>query len=383
MLEIRDVSHAYGETKVLKHVSLQVRDGEFLSLVGPSGCGKSTLLRILAGLLAQDSGSIAMGGRSIDALSPKDRDIAMVFQNYALYPQLTVAQNIALPLRMRRMSLAQRLPLASRLHDGARRARVAIEAEVTAVAKMLSIEELLGRRPGQLSGGQRQRVALGRALVRKPRAFLMDEPLSNLDAELRVQMRSEIAQLHRRLGATIIYVTHDQVEAMTMSTRVAVMMAGEVLQVAPPDEIYAEPACLRVARFIGSPRLNVFPGESDPSGAIHFAGCRVAGPDGGSAGRAAGPVSIGVRPESMVLASRPAEGLVPLVVSHMENLGPDRLAHLSHGTLPGQWVARLPSDGMRFAPGDQVYLDLGQAPKLLFDRYGRRMDPSASAAAAA
>jgi len=380
MLDIRNISHAYGEARVLKDVSLQVRGGEFLSLVGPSGCGKSTLLRIIAGLLAQDSGSIAIGGRPVDDLSPKDRDIAMVFQNYALYPQLTVAQNIALPLRMRRMSLPQRLPLAHLVDRRARQAGAAIHAEVAAVAEMLSIGDLLGRRPGQLSGGQRQRVALGRALVRDPKAFLMDEPLSNLDAELRVHMRSEIAQLHRRLGATIVYVTHDQVEAMTMSTRVAVMMSGELLQVAPPDEIYADPGSLRVAQFIGSPRLNVFPGECDKVGAVHFAGRRVAGI--GPVSVAAGPVSIGVRPERMVLTPRPGEGHVRLTVSHLENLGPDRLVHLAHEAMPGQWVARVSAAGPRVVPGDTVFLDLDGSRKLLFGPDGARIDRPASAVAA-
>jgi len=215
-LAIDRISKSFGRTRILHDVSLAVQDGEFLSLLGPSGCGKSTLLRIIAGLETRDTGSIAIGGRAVDALRPKARDVAMVFQSYALYPHYTVERNIALPLQMRRLSRWQRLPLVGRLLPGSRSARAEIATEVRGVAKALEIEPMLGRKPGQLSGGQRQRVALGRAMVRRPAVFLMDEPLSNLDAKLRVQMRVEIKELQQRLGATIVYVTHDQSEAMTM-----------------------------------------------------------------------------------------------------------------------------------------------------------------------
>ncbi|MEM6441340.1 MAG: ABC transporter ATP-binding protein, partial [Pseudomonadota bacterium] len=237
-VRLRDVGKTFGEVDVLKSVSLDVRDGEFLTLIGASGCGKSTLLRVIAGLEAQTGGSVAIGGRPVDQLRPKDRGIAMVFQTYALYPHMTVAQNMATPLEIDRLWLAERLPLTRHLSLRRRQLREEILADVRRTAEQLKIEPLLDRRPSQLSGGQRQRVALGRAMVRQPDVFLMDEPLSNLDASLRVHMRRELAALHAELGATFIYVTHDQVEAMTMSDRVALMEAGEVLQVGPPDELY-------------------------------------------------------------------------------------------------------------------------------------------------
>jgi multiple sugar transport system ATP-binding protein len=225
-ISIEGVEKRFDTTPVLRGVSATLAPGEFLSLVGPSGCGKTTLLRILAGLEAADAGTVSMGGRDVTRLRPADRDVAMVFQNYALYPHLTAGQNMAVPLAMRRLSVLERLPLVGRLVPGQAGRRRAIAADVRAAAETLRIGHLLDRRPAQLSGGQRQRVALGRALVRRPAAFLMDEPLSNLDAELRAQTRKEIVELHRRAGVTTVYVTHDQVEAMTMSDRVALMLDG-------------------------------------------------------------------------------------------------------------------------------------------------------------
>jgi multiple sugar transport system ATP-binding protein len=264
----RSIRKSFGDTAVLHDVSLDIGDGEFMTFVGPSGCGKTTLLRILAGLEVQDSGEVRLGERVVDRLPPKQRDIAMVFQSYALYPYMTVAENIALPLTMRRLSAWQRLPLLGRFIGTADSIRRGIDADVTQTAMALGLERLLSRRPGQLSGGQRQRVALGRAMVRHPSAFLMDEPLSNLDAKLRVQARTEISELHRRIGGTFVYVTHDQVEAMTMSDRVAVMIDGRLLQVAAPQRLYAEPDDLRVAEFIGSPRINTLDGIVDESGRV-------------------------------------------------------------------------------------------------------------------
>ena len=226
-----------GGVQAVADFSLDVADGEFVVLVGPSGCGKSTLLRIIAGLEQQSDGNILIGGKSVDKLHPSRRDIAMVFQSYALYPHLTVEENIAVPLRMRRLNFVQRLPLISRLLPGASAIRADIDRDVDKSMDMLDITHLRDRKPGQLSGGQRQRVAVGRAMVRDPLAFLMDEPLSNLDAELRVHMRAEITDLHRRLATTFIYVTHDQAEAMTMADRVAVMMDGELLQVDTPSHL--------------------------------------------------------------------------------------------------------------------------------------------------
>ena len=272
-IEIDGITKNFGRTEVLRRVDLDIRPGEFMTLVGPSGCGKSTLLRIVAGLEMQSSGSVRIAEAAVDGLRPRDRDLAMVFQSYALYPHLTVAENIAVPLRMRRLKGHQRWPLVGRLMPGTGSLESAIAAEVQSVAAMLDIGHLLDRKPGQLSGGQRQRVALGRAMVRHPKAFLMDEPLSNLDAKLRVHMRAEIAQLHRRLGTTFIYVTHDQAEAMTMSDRIAVMMDGAVLQVAAPEIVYNDPKDIRVAEFIGSPKINVLNGTVDDAGTVRLGGC--------------------------------------------------------------------------------------------------------------
>lgn len=260
-LSIRDVHKAYGANQILAGLSLDVEEGEFVSLVGPSGCGKSTLLRIIAGLEAQDHGSISINGKPVDALPPKDRQIAMVFQDYALYPHMTVAQNMAMPLIMASLPWHARLPIIERIHPLARRGRHAVKAHILETAQQLGIDHLLERRPAQLSGGQRQRVALGRALVRSPQLFLMDEPLSNLDAKLRTQVRKEIAELHAVSKLTFIYVTHDQTEAMTLSDRVAVMQAGRFLQVAPPVTLYEDPDNIDVARFIGSPEINLLPAQ--------------------------------------------------------------------------------------------------------------------------
>ncbi|WP_423394046.1 ABC transporter ATP-binding protein [Burkholderia sp. LMG 21824] len=240
-LQIKDVRKSYGTNHILNGVDINVDDGELLILVGPSGCGKSTLLNMIAGLETIEEGEIHIGDRCVNRVSPKDRDIAMVFQSYALYPGMTVRQNIEFAMEMRKIPKPERGPVVDR------------------VAKTLQIDSLLERRPAQLSGGQRQRVAMGRALARNPSIFLFDEPLSNLDAKLRVEMRSEIKQLHQRLGATIVYVTHDQVEAMTLGDRIAVMKDGLVQQLGSPEEIYDTPANLYVAGFIGSPNMNFLP----------------------------------------------------------------------------------------------------------------------------
>jgi len=237
-IRIEHVTKSYGGLSVLKDFSLDIADGEFVVLVGPSGCGKSTMLKILAGLEEASSGKVTIGERDVTDLSPGDRDIAMVFQNYALYPHLTVRKNMGFGLKMRGTEAAE------------------IERRVTEAARILAIDHLLDRRPRALSGGQRQRVALGRAIVREPLAFLMDEPLSNLDAKLRVHTRAEISALHKRLGVTTIYVTHDQTEAMTMADRIVIMKDGEIQQIAHPDLMFREPANLFVAGFIGSPGMN-------------------------------------------------------------------------------------------------------------------------------
>ena len=237
-LSVSNVYKRFGAIEVLKGINLEMGSGEFTVLVGPSGCGKSSLLNIIAGLERQSSGSVEIGGRVVDDIPPKDRNIAMVFQSYALYPSMTVRQNITFGMECRNVPRAQR------------------DEAVARVAKLLQIDALLDRKPGQLSGGQRQRVAMGRALVRDPLLFLFDEPLSNLDAQLRAEMRMEIKQLHQRLGSTIVYVTHDQIEAMTLATRIAVMRQGVVQQFADPETVYNRPANLFVARFMGAPPMN-------------------------------------------------------------------------------------------------------------------------------
>jgi multiple sugar transport system ATP-binding protein len=242
-LSIRNVRKNYGHIDILKGIDIELADGEFLVLLGPSGCGKSTLLNIIAGLTDVSSGEVRVGDRVINDVHPKDRDIAMVFQSYALYPNMNVAKNMEFGLEMRGVERAQR------------------EAAVAKVANLLQIEHLLGRKPGELSGGQRQRVAIGRALVREPKVFLFDEPLSNLDAKLRVEMRTEIKKLHQRLGTTIVYVTHDQIEAMTLASRIAIMKDGLVQQFATPAEIYDRPANMYVAGFIGAPAMNFLRGQ--------------------------------------------------------------------------------------------------------------------------
>lgn len=244
---LRDIEKAYGDVKVVRRLNLDVADGEFLVLVGASGCGKSTTLRMVAGLEAISAGDLLIGERKVNDVAPRDRDIAMVFQSYALYPHMTVQQNLAFGLTLRGVAPAE------------------IEARVQDAAKMLGLTDLLQRKPAALSGGQRQRVAMGRAVVRQPSVFLFDEPLSNLDAKLRVQMRLEIARLHKRLGTTILYVTHDQVEAMTLADRIAVMHEGVLQQCAPPQEIYNRPANTYVATFIGSPAMNLLPVQAQRS----------------------------------------------------------------------------------------------------------------------
>jgi multiple sugar transport system ATP-binding protein len=253
-LSVRQVRKVYGANEVLKAIDLDVAPGEFVILVGPSGCGKSTLLNIIAGLDQATSGRIEIGGHDVTGVRPKDRDIAMVFQSYALYPTMTVARNISFGLQMRGVGRSER------------------EATVQRVAKTLQIEALLDRKPAQLSGGQRQRVAMGRALARDPTLFLFDEPLSNLDAKLRVEMRAELKLLHQRTPITTVYVTHDQVEAMTLGDRIAVMQGGELQQLASPDEIYSRPANRFVAEFIGSPPMNFVDARSGPGGGLSAQG---------------------------------------------------------------------------------------------------------------
>lgn len=242
-LILRDLKKSYGNADVLHGLNLDIADGEFVVFVGPSGCGKSTTLRIIAGLEEMSSGDIEIGGRNVNNLEPKERDIAMVFQNYAIYPHMSVRKNIGFGLRTAKLSKVEK------------------EQRLEQVAELLDMTELLDRKPSQLSGGQRQRVAIGRAMVRDPAVFLFDEPLSNLDAQLRTQMRLEIKKLHQRVGSTIVFVTHDQVEAMTMADRIVIMKGGHIQQIGTPDEVYHQPANTFVAQFIGAPAMNMLSGE--------------------------------------------------------------------------------------------------------------------------
>jgi multiple sugar transport system ATP-binding protein len=315
-LKIANVSRRFGSFTALDTINVEADTGEFLTLLGPSGCGKSTLLSIIAGLDRPSEGAIIIDGNDVSNTLARDRDIAMIFQSYALYPNMTVAQNIAFGLKMRGVARAVR------------------DRAVRDVAKMLQIDLLLSRKPYQLSGGQRQRVAMGRALVRNPRLFLLDEPLSNLDAQLRSEMRIEIKRLHQKLGATIIYVTHDQVEAMTMSTRIVVMNGGRIVQVGSPAEIYDTPADLFVARFVGSPSMNLIPGVVEASSgrqALRIDGTALPLPDGVDLpeGR---KMTLGIRPESLRLD--PADGGVALegTVEVVEPTGADTLVVLQFGS---------------------------------------------------
>jgi multiple sugar transport system ATP-binding protein len=307
---IQGVTKRFGDVTAVDDLTLEVDDEEFLVLLGPSGCGKSTALRMVAGLEELTAGTISIGDRDVTDVEAKDRDIAMVFQSYALYPHMTVRKNVEFPLRSRKVPKAERTKL------------------VDEAAGILGLTDLLDRRPAQLSGGQRQRVALARAIVRRPQVFLMDEPLSNLDAKLRVQTRAELVELHRRLRTTIIYVTHDQVEAMTMGNRIAIMSDGVLQQVGPPQDVYARPANLFVAGFIGNPPMNTITGsvvrDDRDEVVLRVPGGEVALPgELGKAVHGAGldEVVLGARPEDVVLDP---VGPVPLTVTVIESLGHER-----------------------------------------------------------
>jgi sn-glycerol 3-phosphate transport system ATP-binding protein len=348
---LSDVRKSYGPTEVIHGVSIDVADGEFIVIVGPSGCGKSTLLRMVAGLEAITAGTIAIAGRVVNGLEPRARDIAMVFQNYALYPHMSVFDNMAYGLRI----------------AGVRGAE--LKQRVEATAAMLELTPFLGRRPRELSGGQRQRVAMGRALVRGPAAFLLDEPLSNLDAKLRVQMRLQIKELQREVATTALYVTHDQVEAMTLADRLIVMNAGVAEQIDTPLAVYERPASVFVAGFIGSPAMNLVSGTIRAGMATLPTGtpvAAVAGVDGAE-------VTIGIRPEHLVPCAPDAPDAIPVEVQAAELLGADSYGH---GHLPGSaaaFVVRLPGSAPP-RPGERLSVRVGADFVHLFDaETGRRL----------
>jgi len=343
-VHLKDVRKSYAGSEVIHGIDAEVADGEFIVIVGPSGCGKSTLLRMVAGLEEITSGEVVIGDRTVNALEPKDRDIAMVFQNYALYPHMSVFDNMAYGLRIRGFKKDD------------------IRARVDRAAAILELASLLDRKPRALSGGQRQRVAMGRAIVREPAVFLFDEPLSNLDAKLRVQMRFEIQKLHRRLKTTSLYVTHDQVEAMTLAQRMIVMNAGRAEQIGTPMDVYENPATQYVAGFIGSPSMNFLAGRSEGGG-------RIALEHGGAVRHASGAaetgrvVMAGIRPEHLA-PSGAFDAHFSGTVEMVEQLGADTLVHLSHGK--DLLTARLPH-GTHPEVGSTLHLTADPARVYLFD----------------
>ncbi|MDU8459864.1 ABC transporter ATP-binding protein [Pseudomonas syringae group sp. J254-4] len=355
-LELRNVNKTYGSNlpDTLKNIDLSIKDGEFLILVGPSGCGKSTLMNCIAGLESISGGEILIDGQDVSSTSPKDRDIAMVFQSYALYPTMSVRENIAFGLKIRKMPQAD------------------IDAEVARVAKLLQIEHLLNRKPGQMSGGQQQRVAMGRALARRPKIYLFDEPLSNLDAKLRVEMRTEMKLMHQRLKTTTVYVTHDQIEAMTLGDKVAVMKDGIVQQFGTPKQIYTDPANLFVASFIGSPPMNFIPlrlqrKDGQLIALLDSGQARCELPvGGGDAGLEDREIILGIRPEQIMLAGAESNGMptIRAEVQVTEPTGPDTLVFVTLNQ--SKVCCRLAPD---VAPqvGESLTLQFDPARVLIFD----------------
>ena len=338
-VSLNDVKKRFGSTEVIHGVSTDIQDGEFIVIVGPSGCGKSTLLRMVAGLESVSDGEIQIGGKRVNELEPMDRDIAMVFQNYALYPHMSVRQNMGYGLKIAGLPQTE------------------IDDKVQAAAKLLQLEDYLDRRPRDLSGGQRQRVAMGRAIVREPAVFLFDEPLSNLDAKLRVQMRLEIRDLQARLGITSLYVTHDQVEAMTMADRMIVMNAGRAEQIGTPLEVYERPQTLFAAQFIGSPSMNVVDGVIE-DGRLQIGGITVP-----TTTDASGQVTVGIRPEHVIADS---DGPLSITVKMGEPLGANTLLHGRLGDGVDAFTISLP--GVHHATsGEQISFSVAPHNLHFFD----------------
>ena len=355
-VSLRDVTKAFGLVEIIKGASLDIAHGEFVALVGPSGSGKSTLLRMIAGLEDVSGGTIEISGRIVNDVPAKDRDIAMVFQNYALYPHMTVAQNLAFALRMRKME------------------RTEIDRRVADTAASLDLTHLLDRYPRQLSGGQRQRVATGRAIVREPQVFLFDEPLSNLDARLRVQVRAELRELHRRMGVTSIYVTHDQVEAMTMADRIVVLRDGIIEQVGSPLELYDRPTNIFVATFIGSPAMNLIEGVCDGR-SIELAGGSLPVP--GRLGVKPGtPMTVGTRPEDIELVADGSGAMTGRLVA-MEATGAETIALLD---LSGCRITVVSRERLSANVGDTMHIRPAPGKLHFFDAGGRRIATADGAA---
>ncbi|MCW5706894.1 sn-glycerol-3-phosphate ABC transporter ATP-binding protein UgpC [Shinella sp.] len=346
-LDLVSVGKSFGSVQILKNINLHVDDGSFVVLVGPSGCGKSTLLRMICGLEKVSDGELRIDGQRVNDLAPSDRDIAMVFQSYALYPNLTVGKNMAFPLEMRKVSQSE------------------IGPRVEKAANMLGLKDLMNRLPKQLSGGQRQRVAMGRAIVRDPKVFLFDEPLSNLDAKMRVQMRTEIRELHQELRTTTVYVTHDQIEAMTMGDVVVLMNQGNIEQAGPPLELYDRPANLFVASFIGSPGMNFVNGNLDGAAGIVDLGDGVRVPVLAADG-SAGPrkVTLGFRPEHATCSTTPSEGVIPGILKLVEPTG-------ATTQLVIQWrdmeLMVCTPERIALAAGEPIYIKVASGSAHLFD----------------
>ena len=373
MAEIKliNISKSFGSTEVIKSLDLSVSNGEFITIVGPSGCGKSTLLRIIAGLENQSTGDVEIDGNVVNNTRASERDLAMVFQSYALYPHLTVQQNMMVPLKLRRFSILERFPIIGWLMPNRRSKLDEIVKKVQIASETLQITHLLDRKPGQLSGGQQQRVAVGRAMVREPLAFLMDEPLSNLDAGLRVHMRAEISELHRDLKTTFIYVTHDQAEALPMSDRMAVMMDGEILQLDTPDEIYNNPSNIRVAEFVGSPKINILQGECDEKGNIFCFGIKITDSIKLAQKR---NISVGIRPEHMELVSSNDKNVFKGKIVYRENLGSDIFLHLTVNEGEQKIIVRSePSMVINSAIGDSVMIGWDEQKVMVFDVDGKNI----------
>jgi len=360
-IAIRNVRKSYGKDQVVHGVTLDIADGEFIVILGPSGCGKSTLLRMIAGLESITSGEIAIGGVRVNDLEPRERGCAMVFQNYALYPHMTVAENIGYALKVAGVSRAERA------------------ARVAAVAQSVGLADYLDRRPGQLSGGQRQRVAMARAIIREPRVFLFDEPLSNLDAKLRVQMRHEIRRIHNRILATSVFVTHDQQEGMTLADRLVVMNKGVIEQVGSPAEVYDRPASAYVGGFIGSPAMNFLSGQLDRGGVVRLAnGERIEVPAALSTRNQGKLVQIGIRPEAMTITGA-GQGTLDARFEFVEELGADRLYHFLFEDLT---LSVLAPERLNLTPGATHGLRMPALSVHLFDAdTGKRLDPAPVAAA--